>query len=183
MVVMSDLIKHVLIGEVIGESLYRVNNSFFNNRFTAFTAGLSSQIIMDYLDNEFVVNWFNLKAFNTQALFYLFFETFITLFIIYHIYQKKSKNPPLFQLKLFAISGAVVPDIIDAGYALIKPQAWYNGDLIFFWHRSKEVLPMQTIGATVAISFSLFFFRFYIYPFLSEVNFLTRYSKKDNNST
>nr|AGF93376.1 membrane protein [uncultured organism] len=172
---MSDLIKHVLIGEVLGESLSSSKFSFLNNEFTAFSTGLSSQIIMDYIDNEFVVNWFNFQQFTPEVIFYIFFQAVITFLIIKNILDYRKKDYHKFKLKVYSISGAVLPDVIDGIYSIFKPGAWYNGNLIFFWHRSKELLPVQTIGATLAISFSLFFFRFYIYPFLLNFKFVNKY--------
>ncbi|MFW6270445.1 MAG: hypothetical protein ACOC4G_10220, partial [Bacillota bacterium] len=72
--------------------------------------------------------------------------------------------------KLFSLMGAIIPDIIDGSYSLINPEAWYNGNLIFFWHRSNGNFYAQTIGATLAISVSLYYFRFYLMPYIIKLN-------------
>ena len=162
---MSDLIKHILIGETFGELSSISKMSFIKNKYFLFSTGLSSHIIMDLIDKEYVVNWFNYSELK-PAVFYIFFQSFLSIYILYQVIKERKKKPDCFKIKMFSILGAVIPDIIDGLYSILNPEVWYNGSLIFFWHRSSEYMYTQTIGATIAITFSLFLCRFYLFPYL-----------------
>ncbi|MFW5787265.1 MAG: hypothetical protein ACOCV3_03260, partial [Halanaerobiales bacterium] len=89
------------------------------------------------MDNEFVVNWFNFQELK-YALPFLAVQISLSLVVLWLIFSPhrfpRVKNR---KLRIFFLIGGVLPDLIDGVYALVNPQAWYNGQLLFPWHISE----------------------------------------------
>ncbi len=164
---LSDLLKHVLISEVIGEGIYKIKSirKLHVIYTAAFGLGFTSHAIMDLLDPDYVVNWFNFSNLR-PVIFYVGIQLIFTLLLLKHIFSEGNKSPVKIKIKLFAIAGGILPDIIDGFYSLINPAAWYNGNLLFFFHRSHGHTYIMSMGATLAISLSLYFIRIYFIPII-----------------
>jgi len=66
---MSDLIKHVLVGDMIGSFAANSEHKFFHKTYTVFTLGVISHALMDISEPDFTVNWFNQAQLGNAAPF------------------------------------------------------------------------------------------------------------------
>ncbi|MFW5998939.1 MAG: hypothetical protein ACOCP5_04215 [Halanaerobiaceae bacterium] len=169
---MSDMLKHVVVADMLGEVSAYSNLSWLNNRAIAFITGFLSHIVLDYIDNEFVVNWFNIPQLRL-AIPFLIFQLLFVIIIIHTIYYNSRKRVSRYShLRICFIIGAVIPDIIDGIYTLFSPQAWYTGTLLFPWHRigDKTGDPMSMYN-TILISSIFVIIRYVFFKKLKRKTF------------
>ncbi|MFW6287504.1 MAG: hypothetical protein ACOC2J_01985 [bacterium] len=135
---MSDMLKHLIVGDLLGQLFSYFDRYWLNNSFLAFAVGFSSHIVLDYTDNEFVVNWFNIQELSYAIPFLLFQIIFSAILLRKVINNSRLSVSKYSRLRIYFIIGAVAPDIVDGIYSLINPAAWYNGQLLFPWHMARE---------------------------------------------
>jgi len=167
---MSDLIKHVLVGDMIGSFAANSEHKFFHKTYTVFTLGVISHALMDISEPDFTVNWFNQGQLGNAAPF-LALQGGGTFFVLKTMLHSTKKNPLARKLRIAAIIGAVIPDVIDGIYSLINPSAWYTGQLICPWHNaSYNRMPwhvnLMSMWATTLLSAGLIFVRYCSIPFI-----------------
>jgi len=67
-------------------------------------------------------------------------------------------------LRLAAIIGTVIADVIDGIYSILNPHAWYAGQLLFPWHvRTWQVNPMS-MWSTTALTYPVLALRYLLTP-------------------
>jgi len=170
---MSDMVKHVIVGDMIGTISAYFNKPIINNSVFAFGLGFISHAILDYTENDYVVNWFNKSEF-TAALPFLIFQITVTAILLWvFIYNNRKYSSEYTKLRIIAVIGAISPDLIDALYSTINPAAWYSGQLIFPWHSlqagsEKFIMSMYTTMA-ITIVFIITRYLFYKYLFTKEL--------------
>ncbi len=135
---MSDLLKHLIVGDLLGQLFSYFDRYWLNNSMFAFIVGFLSHIVLDYSDNEFVVNWYNIQELSYAIPFLLFQIVFSAILLRKVINNSRLRESKYSRLRIYFIIGAVSPDIIDGIYSIINPAAWYNGQLLFPWHMVKE---------------------------------------------
>lgn len=160
---MSDLLKHILVGDIIGSLAYESENRHFNSLTGVFSLGILSHAIMDMAEPDFTVNWFNPLELR-KATPFLGFQAGGILFLLRNTLRESQGRPGALQLRLAAITGAVIPDIIDGIYSILHPQAWYSGRLLFPWHINTWQVNPMSMWATTCITYTCTFFRFFIPP-------------------
>jgi|SRR6056297_2627144 len=170
---MSDMVKHVIVGDMLGTLSAYFNKPIINNSVFAFGLGFISHAVLDYTENDYVVNWFNKSEF-TAALPFLIFQITVTAILLWvFIYNNKKYSSEYTRLRIIAVIGAISPDLIDALYSTINPAAWYNGQLIFPWHSlqagsDKFIMSMYTTMA-ITVVFIITRYLFYKYLFTKEL--------------
>lgn len=170
---MSDTIKHVIIGDIIGTILAHFDNKIINNSITAFSLGFISHIFLDNLENDFVVNWFNFSKLKYALPFVLFQIIAAVILVWVFIYNNKKYSSKYTTLRISAVIGAIIPDIIDGVYSIINPTAWYEGQLLFPWHSidvglESKVMSMH-LTMIITIIFIIFRYLFYKYLFTKDI--------------
>lgn len=167
---MSDLLKHVVVADAIGVML-NTSQKRTANTATAFTLGVVSHAVMDIAEPDFTVNWFDSYQLGVAAPF-LGFQVGGIFFVLRMVFAETRGDSRAFRLRMAAIIGAVIPDVIDGIYAVLNPQAWFAGQLIFPWHtRTWQVNPMS-MWATSALSLLVLSIRYmsgYVLPHLRDV--------------
>lgn len=157
---MSDLFKHVLVGDILGRISASTHNNLTGNIITAFSLGIASHAVMDMLEPDYTANWFN-KSELIHDIPYILFQISGISWFAHGIYKEKHNgNKHIFLLRIIAIIGAIIPDIIDGIYSIINPSAWYAGQLLFPWHRvrphqSQELMSMWTTMFLTGLLFVL----------------------------
>ncbi len=165
---MSDMIKHVIVGDMLGTISAYFHNQIINNSVFAFGIGFSSHIILDYLENDYVVNWFNMNELS-NALPFLIFQFIATIILLWvFIYNNRRYTSKYSQLRIIAVFGAVSPDIIDGLYSVLNPEAWYSGNLIFPWHSTQAGMQNFTMSmyTTMAITVVFIILRYLFYKYI-----------------
>lgn len=160
---MSDLLKHILVGDVIGRLAADSENRSVNSLASVFSLGVLSHAIMDMCEPDFTVNWFNPTELQ-KATPFLAFQTGGISFLLRNTFRETRGNPRALKLRLAAIAGAVIPDIVDGIYAVLNPQAWYSGRLLCPWHINTWQVNPMSMWATACISSVCTLFRFLIPP-------------------
>jgi hypothetical protein len=166
----SDLIKHVLVGDMIGSFAANSENKFFHKTYTVFTLGVISHALMDMAEPDYTVNWFNQAQLGNASPF-LALQGGGTFFVLKTMLHSTKKNHLARKLRIAAIIGAVIPDVIDGIYSLINPSAWYTGQLICPWHNANfNKMPwhinLMSMWATTLLSAGFIFLRYYSKPFI-----------------
>lgn len=150
---MSDLLKHVIVGDSIGV-LLNESDSRAANLGTAFALGVASHAVMDMAEPDFTVNWFNIQQLGT-ALPFLGIQVSGIAFVLRMAVSETKGDRRGLQLRIAAIVGSVAPDVVDGVYAVLNPHAWYAGTLLLPWHNlTWQVNPMSW-WATTALSLLL----------------------------
>jgi len=174
---MSDLTKHVIIGDMLGTISAYYNKPIINNNFFAFGLGFLSHAVLDYLENDYVVNWFNISELSAALPFIIFQITAAGILLWVFIYNNSKYSSEYTKLRIIAVIGAISPDLIDALYSVINPSAWYSGKLIFPWHSLQAGTEkfIMSMYATMAITclFIIVRFLFYKYLFTKELIYPT----------
>ncbi len=155
---MSDLLKHVIVGDAIGV-LLSGSDGKASNIGTAFALGVASHAVMDTAEPDFTVNWFNSQEFGLAGPF-IAFQAGGLVFVFKMLLAETRGDPKAFRLRIAAIVGSVIPDVIDGVYSVINPHAWYAGQLLLPWHnRTWQVNPMPW-WATTILSLALLMVRY-----------------------
>ena len=165
---MSDMVKHVIIGDILGTISAYFNKPIINNCVFAFGLGFLSHAVLDNIENDYVVNWFN-KNELIDALPFIIFQITVTAILLWiFIYNNRKYSSEYTKLRIIAVIGAISPDLIDALYSVIYPAAWYSGKLIFPWHSlqvgSKNFI--MSMYATMAITVIFIIARYLFYKYL-----------------
>lgn len=105
----------------------------------AFTTGVGSHIAMDCLLPEYRA--YPLSDNKT----WWAWQVMGCLVLLYHSWP----------WALWGIIGAVMPDVIDGAYALIRPQAWQKGSLLCPWHRTGSGLFKRDMSPIVTLAVEL----------------------------
>lgn len=147
---MSDLLKHILVGDLIG-SLAATESKKNMRIASVFSLGVLSHAIMDMAEPDFTVNWFNPLELR-RATPFLGFQAGGILFILRNTFKETRGDSHALKLRLAAIIGAVIPDIIDGIYSIINPTAWYTGRLLCPWHINTWQKNPMSMLATATIS-------------------------------
>ncbi|MFW6035445.1 MAG: hypothetical protein ACOCRZ_04250 [Halothermotrichaceae bacterium] len=134
---MSDILKHILVGDMLGKASANSHNRLAGNIVTAFSLGVVSHAVMDMVEPDYTINWFNKTEISRDIPYLLFQLSGISLFALITRKEKKRNSSYVYLLRIAAIIGAIIPDIIDGIYSIINPSAWYTGQLIFPWHRAR----------------------------------------------
>ncbi len=163
----SDLLKHVVVADSIGVML-NASEKKTSNVGTAFTLGVVSHALMDVSEPDYTVNWFDFYHLG-QAAPFLGLQVGGFVFVMRMVFAETRNDPRAFRLRMAAIIGAVIPDIIDGIYSVLNPHAWYSGQLLLPWHnRTWQVNPMS-MWATSALTLLLLAVRYlsgYVFRFL-----------------
>ncbi|MFO7815929.1 MAG: hypothetical protein R6V14_09445 [Halanaerobiales bacterium] len=175
---MSDTVKHVIVGDMIGTILAYFDNPVINNPFTAFSLGFASHALLDNLENDFVVNWFNISRLR-YAFPFLMFQIIAAIILIWiFIYNNKKYSSKYTILRICAVVGAIIPDIIDGVYSIVNPAAWYEGKLLFPWHSidagAQDKIMSMHMTMIITVVFIIMRFLFYKYIFTKEVIYYER---------
>ncbi len=149
--IMSDLLKHILVGDLIGSLAANVESNQITSLASVFSLGVLSHAIMDMAEPDFTVNWFNPLELKKSSPF-LGFQTGGILFVLRNTFKETRGDSHALKLRLAAIMGAVIPDIIDGIYSIINPTAWYSGRLLCPWHINTWQKNPMSMLATAAIS-------------------------------
>jgi len=159
----SDILKHIVVADSIGIGLHSSSKPIYNNISTAFFLGVASHAIMDIAEPDFTVNWFNPVQLRSASPF-LGIQAGGIIFVLRVLFRETRNDRRAFLLRMAAIIGAVIPDIIDGIYAILNPHAWYSGQLLFPWHtRTWQINPMS-MWATTFLSLCVLAGRFLILP-------------------
>ncbi len=168
---MSDLLKHVIVADSIGVML-NASDKKISNVGSAFALGVVSHAVMDMVEPDYTVNWFDSYQLGLAAPF-LTFQTGGMIFVIRTMLSETRGDPRGFRLRIAAIIGSVIPDIIDGIYSLMNPHAWFAGRLLFPWHnRTWQVNPMS-MWATSALTLVVLAVRYlsgYVLELFSKLN-------------
>ncbi|MFW6006562.1 MAG: hypothetical protein ACOC4G_01395 [Bacillota bacterium] len=158
---MSDIIKHIVVADFLGEILSYSDKYRINSEITGFVIGVGSHILLDIIDNEFVINWFYFEDL-IYAFPFIIFELIFAIFIIRSVIDNSIKESSFNLVRINFILGALIPDIIDGIYALIKPGSWYSGSLLFPWHISTQPGEPMSMYKTIIYSLGLIIIRYLI---------------------
>jgi len=151
-------LKHVVVADSIGVML-NASGRKMGNLGSAFALGVASHAVMDLAEPDYTVNWFD-SYYLGQAAPFLGFQVGGIVFVLRMVFAETRGNPRGFRLRMAAIVGAVIPDVIDGVYAIFNPHAWYSGQLLFPWHnRTWQVNPMS-MWATSALTLLLLVLRY-----------------------
>ncbi len=161
---MSDILKHVVVADSIGTTLYD-SSGRWGGPGTAFCLGIASHAVMDMLEPDFTVNWFNPGDLQSATPF-LGVQAGGLAFMLQKLLCRKSEPRMRLYVRLAAIIGAVLPDVIDGIYALLNPCAWYSGRMLFPWHsRTRQTSPMP-MWATSLLTLCVLLLRFALEPII-----------------
>ncbi|MGM0445989.1 MAG: hypothetical protein ACQEQH_06230 [Bacillota bacterium] len=187
---MSDTVKHVIAGDMIGTILAYFDNPLINNSFAAFSLGFGSHAVLDLIENDYVVNWFNISELIYALPFVIFQITAAVVLLWVFVYNNRKYSSKYTKLRITAVFGAIVPDIIDGVYSIINPAAWYEGNLIFPWHSidvgSKDIVMSMYMTMLITIIFIIMRYLFYKYIITKNMLFYDRaliLLKEDKNQT
>ncbi len=159
---MSDMLKHVVVADAIG-SMLNTSDSKISNVGAAFALGMASHAIMDISEPDFTVNWFDAQQLRLATPF-LGFQIGGIMFVLRTMFAETRGDPRGLSLRLAAIIGTVIPDVIDGIYSILNPHAWYAGQLLFPWHvRTWQVNPMS-MWATTALTAAVLALRYLLTP-------------------
>lgn len=175
---MSDTVKHVIVGDMIGTILAYFDNPVLNNPFTAFSLGFASHALLDNIENDFVVNWFNFSELR-YALPFVMFQIMAAIILVWiFIYNNRKYSSTYTTMRISAVVGAIIPDIIDGVYSILNPAAWYEGQLLFPWHSidvgAQDKIMSMHITMIITVAFIIMRFLFYKYIFTKEVIYFER---------
>ena len=155
---MSDLLKHVVVADSIGVML-NASERKTSNIVVAFTLGVASHALMDTAEPDYTVNWFGATQWGVTAPF-LLFQTGGIILVLRSVLLESRGNRREFRLRMAAIIGGIIPDIIDGVYSVLNPHAWYAGQLLLPWHnRTWQVNPMS-MWATSALTLVVLIIRY-----------------------
>lgn len=87
--------------------------------------GLLTQILLDYIIHERVVNWQDPRCLY-RCRWFLVAEIALMVVVLTQVRGRA----------WWAVAGALLPDVIDMLYSLSRPQAWMRGQLLVWWHRT-----------------------------------------------
>lgn len=175
---MSDTVKHVIVGDMIGTILAYFDNPIINNPFTAFSFGFASHALLDNLENDFVVNWFNISELR-YALPFVMFQIIAAIILVWiFIYNNRRYSSKYTTMRISAVVGAIIPDIIDGFYSILNPAAWYEGQLLFPWHSidvgAQDKIMSMHITMIITVIFIIMRFLFYKYIIKKSVIYFER---------
>ncbi len=170
---MSDMVKHVIVGDMLGTLSAYCDNPIINNSVCAYGLGFLSHAVLDYTENDYVVNWFN-QGELVEALPFIIFQVVATAILLYiFIYNNRKYSSNYTNLRIIAVIGAISPDLIDALYSVINPVAWYSGQLIFPWHSldagSEKFIMSMYATMAITVVFIITRYLFYKYLFTKEL--------------
>ncbi len=161
---MSDLLKHVIVGDLIGEQCHRFRLSDSGRRWLAFGGGFASHIVLDLIDVDYTINWFNPIQLRAACPFVIAQAAGILLVLIIALRDTKIR-PSRGQLRLWAIAGSVAPDVIDGFYSVLNPQVWYTGQLLLPFHRTRGPIQRMGMWPTLGITLLIMLLRYGTIPF------------------
>lgn len=160
---MSDILKHVVVGDLIGCMAASSKNRVHNNLGTAFALGVLSHAVLDMSEPDYTVNWFSPTALTSSTPFLGF--QFAGVGLAFKMLGKNTRdNPRALMIRTAAISGAVIPDIIDGIYSVLNPNAWYSGQLLFPWHVATYQVNPMSMWSTTLLSAMLLLLRYLTLP-------------------
>ena len=160
---MSDMLKHVLVGDALGDWTATKKIPPAVGGIAAFALGVISHAIMDRIDPDYTVNWFNPLE-RHLAVPFLAIQILGVLAVLWLMNRHRGRNRRRFAFRLWGIAGAVAPDLIDGLYAILNPAAWYAGSLLLPWHSNRGPIPRLSMMQTLSLSLLLFALRFGIGP-------------------
>ncbi|MFP4200966.1 MAG: hypothetical protein ACLFS8_06105 [Clostridia bacterium] len=167
---MSDTLKHIVVADSIGVMLNNTDGRL-NSLPVAFTLGVASHAVMDLTEPDFTVNWFNSQQLRL-ALPFLGFQLGGIVLVLRVMRSETRGNPRAFRLRVAAIIGSVLPDVIDAIYTVFNPAAWYAGRLLCPWHNSTWQVNPMSMWATTGLTLLAMAIRYlpkYIMPSLDRL--------------
>lgn len=165
---MSDILKHVIVGDLIGCVGANAEHPAINNPGSVFALAVMSHAVMDVSEPDYTVNWFNAMALREAAPF-LGIQSVGLGFVLGVFVRNTRNNPRAFWLRLTGIVGAVIPDVIDGVYAVLNPQAWYAGRLLFPWHTLTWQVNVMSMWSTSLLSLILLGVRYLTLPVLNRM--------------
>lgn len=155
----SDLLKHIVVADSIGVMMSASEKKMMSNVGTAFALGVASHAVMDLAEPDYTVNWFDAYQLGLSGPF-LGFQIAGIAFVLRMVFAETRGDPNGLKLRLAAIIGGVIPDVIDGVYAILNPHAWYAGQLLLPWHnRTWQVNPMS-MWATSALTLVVLVIRY-----------------------
>ncbi|MFO7941421.1 MAG: hypothetical protein R6U92_02050 [Bacillota bacterium] len=167
---MSDTLKHIIVADSIGIMLSNSDGDF-STVPTAFALGVASHALMDLAEPDFTVNWFDSQQLGIAAPF-LGFQIAGILFVL-RVMRKETRNDSrAFRLRVAAIIGGVIPDVIDGIYTIFNPHAWYAGRLLCPWHNNTWQINPMSMWATMSLTLLAMVIRYlpmYIAPFFDRL--------------
>ncbi len=165
---MSDILKHVVVGDLIGEQTHYFNLPDRVKGGLSFAGGFASHIILDLIDIDYTVNWFNPLHLRAARPFVL--AQVAGILIVLHLaLRHRMTNARQSNLRLLAIAGSVAPDIIDGIYSLLNPEVWYTGQLLFPWHRTRGHMFRTGMWPTLGGTLMIMFLRYCIPPIYRKI--------------
>ncbi len=165
---LSDLLKHVIVGDLIGCVGANSERRALNNPGTVFALAVMSHAVMDVSEPDYTVNWFNAMALKEAAPF-LGIQSVGIGFVLATFVRNTQDNPRAFWLRLTGIVGAVIPDVIDGVYAVLNPQAWYAGRMLLPWHTLTWQVNVMSMWSTSLLSVILLGARYLTLPILARL--------------
>ncbi len=142
--------KHVVVADSIGVML-NASERKTSNVVVAFTLGVASHAVMDTVEPDYTVNWFGATQWGVTAPF-LLFQAGGTIFVLRSVFAESRGNRRELSLRMAAIAGGIIPDIIDGVYSVLNPHAWYAGKLLLPWHNLTWQVNPMSIWATSALT-------------------------------
>ena len=114
------------------------------NPFVAFVIGFGSHAVLDVIEpQEYSVNLFSWG----KDRGFIILEIILTLTLIALSFFNR--------IYLFAMLGAILPDLIDGIACIINPERYEKGEHIFPFHRPKQVKELTKLQ-TILLSTVLF---------------------------
>ena len=169
---MSDLLKHVVVADFLGDMMAHSDNRYINMT-TAFGLGVASHAVMDISEPDFTVNWFNFVQLKGATPF-LGLQAVGVWFVIRTMFRETKGDFRAFRLRLAAIVGSIFPDVVDGIYAMINPRAWYAGQMLFPWHRLTWQVNPMSMWATTLFTAGLMGLRYVVFPLLATLGLRPR---------
>ncbi len=156
---MSDLLKHVLVGDLIGSLAANSKDPKKNNLATVFMLGVISHAVMDISEPDYTINWFN-RAELISALPFLTLQVGGIGLVMENTVRESRSCPRTLMLRMAGILGAVIPDFIDGIYSILNPHAWYSGQLLCPWHIRTWQVNLMSMWGTSILTGALALFRY-----------------------
>jgi hypothetical protein len=143
---MSDELTHASVGDVIARVVAKVPDGRISTPFVAACMAFASHVGMDIVDNDYTLDptgW-SRDAYLLETQMPILANQISGLGMeLYGILT--DNNNKRRDIRLAALLGSILPDVIDGVYAYLHPDLWQSGKMLFPWHQAGMSLgPMQT---------------------------------------
>lgn len=129
--------QHIITGRAMGRAA--------DSPEEAFVLGFLSHALFDYTKPQhYILDFWNPEKKDMDL---ILLEALISLYVLNQCRNNK--------LELYAVAGALLPDIIDGALSIANQERWYEGDHLFPWHDRRNVENM-TKEETMGLSLTLF---------------------------